>query len=164
MFFSTRRSEEIFKSIFNLRLNIIKNSQKELLDEIKKGLYTDIKICNFCNKEISENENVKNFEYFKCGHLYHISCCPKEKRDFTCYICRMNEFEESAYIDVPNLSFKKKEKPLKNEIIEDNKSNIEEKKKDNKKKRLEKLKKINNKKYNKMEYFKASLENIDNKN
>ena len=164
MFFSTRRSEEIFKSIFNLRLNIIKNSQKELLDEIKKGLYTDIKICNFCNKEISENENVKNFEYFKCGHLYHISCCPKEKRDFTCYICRMNEFEESAYIDVPNLSFKKKEKPLKNEIIEDNKSNIEEKKKDNRKKRLEKLKKINNKKYNKMEYFKASLENIDNKN
>ena len=164
MFVSNRRSEEIFKYIFNLRIKIIMNSQNELSNELKKGLYAEIKICNYCGKEISENENVKDLEFFKCGHLYHISCCPKEKRDYACYICRMRDLEESVYSEVTNLNFKKNEKLLKNEIIEDNKYKIEEKKKDIKNKKLEKLKSIAKKKNNKMEYFKESLKNIEIKN
>ena len=163
MFQGARISEHIFQLIYNLRLNSLKKIQKNFYDEIKSGLFTELEECNYCKKPIDFTEEFKQLEYFKCGHIYHKICCPVEKGHYACYICRTNDLEDSLFTDIPNLIFRKKENVIKNEIIENNKRNI--KKIDDKKANmLKKLKRINNKRNNKIEFFKTNLESIKNKN
>ena len=162
MFFSTRRTEAIFKSIFNLLFDSASKSHNNLLTESKKGLYCESSECNYCNKSISENYEIEKAIYFKCGHVYHAYCCAIERGKYACYICRMNDCEESMYSDMPNLIFRKKENVMKNEKIEENRIKIEKEKKEiNKRKKLiGKLKKINKKKENKIENFISNIDNI----
>ena len=162
MFLSTRRIEEIFKSVFNLWSDSVSNASKIYLNEIKRGFYSDITECNFCKTPINENNGLESAIYFKCGHSYHTLCCPIEKGKYACYICRMNDLEESMFTNVPTLVFRKKENVIRNEKTDKIKS-IEKMKKDNKRnKMLDKLKKINKKKYDKLENFKTNVDNINN--
>ena len=39
--------------------------------------------------------------------------CAIEKGKYACYICRMNDLEESMYKDIPNLAFRKKKNSIK---------------------------------------------------
>ena len=161
MFNSTRRTEAIFKSIFNLWFDSVSNSQKYLLTETKKGLYSYINKCYICEKQITRNDKAV---YFACKHIYHSLCCAIEKGKYACYICRTRDLEESTYTDIPNLVFRKKENVLKYQKIHENKIKVEEEKKerkDKKMKMIEKLKKITKKKNIKFENFKASIENIN---
>ena len=73
---------------------------------MKKGLFTESEECNYCNNPIYINDKVNKYEYFKCGHTYHSSCCPIEKGQYACYICRMEDLEKSVYTDIPNLIFR----------------------------------------------------------
>ena len=156
MFYSTRRTEDIFKSLFNLCFDSISNSQNKLLVESKKGFYCEKNECNYCNKAINESVEFEKVIYFHCGHIYHTLCCAIEKGKYACYICRMNDLEESMYKDIPNLTFRKKKNSINKKKYNENSINKEEKKKeDNKRKKLlTKLKKINNKKLDKIENFK----------
>ena len=161
IFNSNKSNEELFKTLLDLHLNSLKNGQISLLSEIKRGAFSDLEECDYCNNPIIEIEEIKNLIFFKCGHIYHISCCPVEKRQYACYICRTKELEKSVYTDIPNLIFKQKNKGIKNEIIE-NKMKKEKKKVDKKVKLIEKLKRINNSRYNKFESFKVNIEKISN--
>ena len=159
MFSSARRTEDIYKTIINLWFDSILNDQKYLLTVSKKGLYSYINKCNYCGKQITENENA---QYFGCRHIYHTFCCPIEKGKYACYICRMKDSEESTYSDIPKLFFRKKDNVNIEKMNEKNKSEKEKKEKNVKKtKLLEKLKKITKKKHNKFENFKTNIENID---
>ena len=162
MFVSTRRIEDIFRAVYNLWSDSVSNASKIYLGEIKKGLYSDVSECNYCKIPINENIGLESAIYFNCGHSYHTLCCPIEKGKYACYICRMNDLEESMYTNIPNLVFRKKENVIKNETDKNKKKSIEKIKKDNKRsKLLDKLKKINKKKYDKLEHFKSNVENID---
>ena len=102
--------------------------------------------------------------YFHCGHVYHSFCCALEKGRYSCYICRINDSEESMFTEIPNLSFRKKQNVIKNEtkIEQKIKEKVEKEKTENNKKNLiGKLKKIKKKKYDKFENFKANVDNID---
>ena len=158
MFYSTRRSEDIFRSILNLWFNSVSNAQNNLLIESKKGLCCDTNECYFCNKPINESGEIEKLIYFHCGHIYHTLCCAIEKGKYACYICRMNDLEGSMYKDIPNLAFRKK----KNSINNDNENKDGKKKKEDykRKKILAKLKKINNKRLDKIENFKENIDNI----
>ena len=162
MFSAARQTEDIFRTIFILSTNTIKKIQTNLLTEMKKGLFTESEECNYCNRPIYINDKTNKYEYFKCGHTYHSSCCPIEKGQYACYICRMEDLEKSVYTDIPNLIFRKKENVIKNEIIEQKKNKIiEVNKKDVKKDNLiNKLRNLKNKKNNKIEIFKNNVENI----
>ena len=164
MFHSTRTTENIFQLIYKLRINSLMNLEKGFLNEIKGGVFADLDECGYCTKQINLAEEYNQLQYFKCGHIYHTSCCPIEKGQYACYICRMDDLEESAFTDIPNLIFKKKEDFINNQIIE-NKSifNVKKKKKEDKKTiMLNKLKSISKQRNNKFEYFKANLKGIDN--
>ena len=95
-FLSTRRIEEIFKSISNLLYDSISNDQKQLLIETKRGLFCDINECNYCNKPVKENTEIDKSIYFPCGHVYHTFCCAIERGKYACFICRMNDLEDST--------------------------------------------------------------------
>ena len=164
MFYGTRRIEEIYKSVSNILYDSISNEQNDLLIEAKKGLYCDINDCNYCNKPINENMGIEKVIYFHCGHVYHSFCCALEKGRYSCYICRINDSEESMFTEIPNLSFRKKQNVIKNEtkIEQKIKEKVEKEKTENNKKNLiGKLKKIKKKKYDKFENFKANVDNID---
>ena len=51
--------------------------------------------------------------YFKCGHVYHKGCCAIEAGKYTCYTCRMEEMDNSAYTDIPKFAQKKNENNVK---------------------------------------------------
>ena len=163
IFMRNKGNEELFKTLLNLNLNSLTNLQSSLLIEIKKGIFSDLEECNYCNNPIIEIEEINRLIFFKCGHIYHNSCCPVEKGQYACYICRMKEFKKSVFSETPNLIFKQKENILKNQInVDDYKVKKERKNVDKKKKLLEKLKRINNSKYNKFESFKANVEKLSN--
>ena len=46
---------------------------------------------------INENIGIESAIYFNCGYSYHTLFCPIEKGKYPCYICRMNDLEESMY-------------------------------------------------------------------
>ena len=164
MFSTARQTEDIFSTIYILSTNTIKKIQANLLSEMRKGLFTESEECGYCNKPIYINDIVNKYEYFKCGHTYHSSCCPIEKGQYACYICRMEDLEKSVYTDIPNLIFRKKENVIRNEIIEQKKNNnriVEINKKDIKKENLiNKLRNLKRKKNNKIEIFKNNIEDI----
>ena len=161
MFFSTRRTEEIFKSIINLQSNIIKSEFNDFMTETRKGICSDSKTCEICKEKVEENDN-SNMLYFKCGHVYHKGCCAVESGKYTCYSCRIEDMDNSVYTDIPKFSQKKIENINKNDRINEIKKKKEARKKDEKRSRLlGKLKKIKNKKKEKLESFKTNIENID---
>ena len=163
MFKGTRRIEEIFKSVSNLLYDSISNQQNELLIESQKGLYCDINECNYCNKPIEENMGINKVIYFHCGHIYHSFCCALEKGKYSCYICRINDSEESMFTDIPILSFRKKQNVIKNEMKNELKIKAkkeEEKMKNIKQKLIGKLNRIKKKKIDKFENFKSNVDNI----
>ena len=155
---NTRRTEQFFNSILNTMYNSLKDAKKILLNELKRGSYSDLNECNYCHESIFENEIVNILIIFKCGHVYHNYCSPIEKGKYACYVCRMKEMKKSSYIDIPNFRFIQKEKVIKNEI-KDNKIKIEEKKQKEiqKKNLLGKLKKIKLKKIDKIEKFQTNM-------
>ncbi len=157
-FLSTRRIEEIFKSISNLLYDSISNDQKQLLIETKRGLFCDINECNYCNKPVKENTEIDKSIYFPCGHVYHTFCCAIERGKYACFICRMNDLEDSMFTDIPNLVFRKKQNVIKKEIK--NKAE-EEKMKKNRSKLIKQLNKIRKKNFDKFENFKTNINNID---
>ena len=162
MFFNTRRTEEIFKSIVNLTSNIIKSEYKDYLTEIKKGISSDFKICEFCKEKVEDSNENNIMLYFKCGHVYHKGCCSLEAGKYTCYICRVEEMDNSAFTDIPKFFQKKNENEnKKGKLYEINKKREEKKKDEKKNKLLIKLKKIKNKRMEKLESFKTNIENID---
>ena len=158
IFYSTRGTEEIFKSISSLLFNSLLQSEKFLLNESQKGFYSDMKKCNLCEESIDDIIEINSIIYFKCGHMYHNLCCPIEKGQYACYVCRTEEMEESSYTEIPNLIFRKKENVL-NYNKEDKIRKIKEKKTKKKNGLLEKLKKIKKKKYEKIEAFKSNIDN-----
>ena len=161
MFFSTRRTEEIFKSIINLQSNIIKSEFNDFMTETRKGICSDSKTCEICKEKVEENDN-SNMLYFKCGHVYHKGCCAVESGKYTCYSCRIEDMDNSVYTDIPKFSQKKIENINKNDRINEIKKKKEARKKDEKRIRLlGKLKKIKNKKKEKLESLKTNIENID---
>ena len=105
MFDNKRITEVFFNSILNALFNSLKNPKKLFLDEIKRGSYSDLNECNYCQEPIFENEIVNVIINFKCRHAYHNYCSPIEKGKYACYICRMKEMEKSCYIDIQNLRF-----------------------------------------------------------
>ena len=70
MFFSTRRTEEIFKSIINLTSNEIKSEFSDFMDETRKGICSNSKICEIC-KEKADDSNESN----KMIYLFIITKC-----------------------------------------------------------------------------------------
>jgi hypothetical protein len=158
MFLNTKISEDIYKSIFNARNKYLEEAKKSYLDELKRGLYKEIEECNYCNKPILDE--IKHSVYFKCGHVYHKICCPIERGQYACCICRNEDLEESAYTDIPNLIFRKKENVIKNEILMDDKDEKINVKNYKKNKLLRKLQAIKNKKNDKIDSFKSNIENI----
>ena len=160
MFGNTRRTEEFFNSILNVMFNSLKSAKKMLLDEIKRGSYSDFNECNYCHEPIFENEIINVIIIFKCGHVYHNYCSPIEKGKYACYVCRMKEMKKSSYIDVPDLRFIEKEKVIRNEIKESKIKIGEKKEKEFKKQNLlGKLKKIKVKKIDKIEKFQTNMGN-----
>ena len=83
MFFSTRRTEEIFKSVINLTSNIIKNEFSDFMGETRKGICSDNKTCENCKEKFDETIDINNILYFKCGHVYHKGCCAIEEGKYT---------------------------------------------------------------------------------
>jgi len=162
MLFSTRRTEEIFKSIINLTSNEIKNEFSDFMTETRKGICTDSKTCEICKEKADENNEGNNMLYFKCGHVYHKTCCSVEAGKYTCYVCRIEDMDNSVYTDIPKFSHKKNENVGKKGNINELKKKKEEKKKVEKRSRLiTKLQKIKKKKKDKLENFKANIENIE---
>ena len=164
MFFNTRRTEEIFKSIINLTSNIIKSDYKDYLTEIKRGISSNSKVCEVCKEKVEENNENNNNNimlYFKCGHVYHKGCCSLEAGKYTCYKCRVEEMDKSAFTDIPKFFLKKNDNDSKNKINEIKKKKEEKKKVEKKNKLLIKLQKIKNKRNEKLESFKTNIDNID---
>ena len=162
MFFSTRRTEEIFKSIINLTSNIIKSEFKDYMLETKKGICSNSKICENCKEKGDINNEGNSMIYFKCGHVYHKGCCAIEGGKYTCYTCRIEEMDNSAYTDIPKFAQKKTDDNIKKDNLKELKKKKEERKKVEKRSRLiTKLQKIKNKKKDKLENFKVNIENID---
>jgi hypothetical protein len=162
MFYSNRRSEEIYKTVINLFCNYIRERKETLIIISKRGGYFESKKCCECNEPLYDSKEINNI-YFKCGHIYHSFCCYIERGHFSCYICRMKELKESIYIDVPNLIFRKKEKEIKSEINEEKKISKEKERKKRvaKKNMLKKLKKIADQKKDKFEAFKTNIVNFE---
>ena len=162
MFFSTRRTEEIFKSIINLTSNIIKSEFNDYMSETRKGICSNSKTCENCKEKGDINNEGNNMIYFKCGHVYHKGCCAIEAGKYTCYTCRIEEMDNSAYTDIPKFAQKKNENNVKKDNLNEIKKKKEERKKVEKRSRLiSKLQKIKNKKKDKLENFKVNIENID---
>ena len=162
MFFSTRRTEEIFKSIINLTSNIIKTEFNDYMKETRKGICSDSKTCENCKEKGDINNEGNNMIYFKCGHVYHKGCCAIEAGKYTCYTCRVEEMDNSAFTDIPKFSQKKNENVIKKDTLYELKKKKEERKKVEKRSRLiSKLQKIKNKRKEKLENFKVNIENID---
>ena len=162
IFFSARRIEDIYKSIHNILFNSLSKDINFFLNESNKGIFENLNECDKCKKSICDNYEISNLQYFKCGHIYHNSCCAIEGGKYTCFICRTKDEKESAYTNKTNFVFRKKENVQKNDKKGENQiKNDEEKKKEAKKnKLLGKLKKITQKKNEKLENFKTNIENI----
>ena len=162
MFFSTRRTEEIFKSVINLTSNIIKNEFSDFMGETRKGICSDNKTCENCKEKFDETIDINNILYFKCGHVYHKGCCAIEEGKYTCLICRIEEMDNSVYTNIPKFVQKKIEKDNKIEKLNEVKKKREAKKKEEKKSKLiERLQKIKKKNKDKIESFKTNIENIE---
>ena len=162
MFFNTRRTEEIFKSVINLTSTIIKDEFSDFMGETRKGICSDSKTCETCKEKIEENNEVRNMLYFKCGHVYHKGCCSIEEGKYTCYLCRIEEMDNSVYTDIPKFVQKKNDNVINNDNINKAKKKREAKKKEEKNSKLiTSLKKIKNKTKEKLEKFKANIENIE---
>ena len=164
MFFSTRRTEEIFKSIINLSSNEIKNEFNEFMQETRKGICSNNKICENCKEKINDNDKNENNNllYFKCGHVYHKGCCVIETGKYICYICRIEEMNNSVYTDMPKFIQRKNENNIQNDNInEKRKKKADKKKEDKRSKLINKLQKIKNKKKEKLENFMTNIENIE---
>ena len=100
--------------------------------------------------------------YFKCGHVYHKGCCSIEEGKYTCYLCRIEEMDNSVYTDIPKFVQKKNDNVINNDNISKAKKKREAKKKEEKNSKLiTRLKKIKNKNKEKLEKFKANIENIE---
>ena len=115
-------------------------------------------------RRIEENMGINKVIYFHCGHVYHSFCCAIEKGKYSCYICRVNDSEESMFTDIPILSFRKKQNVIKNEMKNEQKIKAkkeEEKMKNIKQKLIGKLKRIKKKKIDKFDNFKSNVDNID---
>ena len=159
MFYSTRRTEEIFKSITNLSFNSLSNEYKVLLKEAKTASFFDLSECNYCNESIYDITESYEIICFKCGHLYHNFCCSIEKGKYACYICRMKDMEDSTYTDIPKLVLRAKDNLKKREKDEKTIKKEERKKRSLLKNKLDKLKKISKKRYENLENFKANIDN-----
>ena len=112
MFYSTRGTEDIFKSISSLLFDSLSQSENFLLNEWQKGFYSDRKKCYLCKESIGNIIEIISIIYFKCGHIYHNFCCHIEKGQYACHVCRTEEIEESSYTEIPNLISRKKENLL----------------------------------------------------
>ncbi len=162
MFFSTRRTEEIFKSIINLTSNEIKSEFSDFMDETRKGICSNSKICEICKEKADDSNESNNMLYFKCGHIYHKGCCAIELGKYVCYICRIEEMDNSVYTDIPKFMQRKNENVIKNDNINELKKKREARKKEEKRSKLiNKLQKIKNKRKEKLENFKTNIENIE---
>ena len=162
MFFSTRRTEEIFKSIINLTSNEIKSEFSDFMDETRKGICSNSKICEICKEKADDSNESNNMLYFKCGHIYHKGCCAIELGKYVCYICRIEEMDNSVYTDIPKFMQRKNENVIKNDNINELKKKREARKKEEKRSKLiNKLQKIKNKRKEKLESFKTNIENIE---
>ena len=161
MFFSTRRTEEIFKSIINLSSNEIKNEFADFMKETKKGVCSNNTVCENCKEKVGDN-NENNFLYFKCGHVYHKACCAIEGGKYTCYLCRVEEMNNSAFTDIPKFIQRKNENIIEKENVNEIKKKKKVKKEEDKRSKLiNKLQKIKNKKKEKLENFMTNIENIE---
>ena len=152
---------KIFINLFII-FNSLSKDINFFLNESNKGIFENLNECDKCKKSICDNYEISNLQYFKCGHIYHNSCCAIEGGKYTCFICRTKDEKESAYTNKTNFVFRKKENVQKNDKKGENQiKNDEEKKKEAKKnKLLGKLKKITQKKNEKLENFKTNIENI----
>ena len=162
MLFSTRKTEELLKTVLNLTSNEIKIEFTDFLEETKKGVCSDSKICEICKEKVDNNNESNNLLYFKCSHVYHKGCCAIEGGKYTCYLCRIEDMYNSAYTDIPKFLQRKNGNMNKKENINELKKKRESRKKEEKRTKLiNKLQKIKNKKKEKLESFKTNIENIE---
>ena len=160
MFFSSRRIEVIYKNAHKILFDSLAEDNNIFLDEMKRGVFSNLNECYNCKNPICENYDISNLKYFKCGHFYHNLCCAIEGGQYVCYICRKKEEENSTYTDRFNCVFRKKEIVIKNDKIENSVKGEEEQKKEIKKnKMLGKLKKFSRKRNDKIENFKVNIHN-----
>ena len=160
MFLSSRRIEGIYKNVHKILFDSLAEDSNIYLDEMKRGVFSNLSECYYCKNPICENYDISNLKYFKCGHFYHNLCCAIEGGQYVCYICRKKEEENSTYTEKFNFVFRKKEAVLKIDKIENKVKGEEEQKKDIKKnKMLGKLKKFARKKIGKIENFKINIQN-----
>ena len=160
MFFSSRRIEVIYKNAHKILFDSLAEDNNIFLDEMKRGVFSNLNECYNCKNPICENYDISNLKYFKCGHFYHNLCCAIEGGQYVCYICRKKEEENSTYTDRFNCVFRKKEVVIKNDKIENSVKGEEEQKKEIKRnKMLGKLKKFSRKRNDKIENFKVNIHN-----
>ena len=159
MFFSTRKNEDIYKSINKILLSSLDENNKILLKEMKRGAFQHLNECNKCKKEICDNYELINVQSFKCGHIYHNSCCAIEGGKYTCFICRLKDEEDSAFTYMSNFVFKNNKNFQSEENKNENTINFGEphKKEIQKNKILSKLRKIKENKNEKIRNFKESI-------
>ena len=96
-------SRKILELASNLVTIKISKDEKELLNLIKIGTIYQMNKCDYCNKEI-KNDDVVCF--FKCGHKLHFMCSIKKEDFMSCNVCIKKEIENSitSFFDDDNIS------------------------------------------------------------
>ena len=103
------------------------------MSEARKVICSNSKTCENCKEKGDINNEGNNMIYFKFGHVYHKGCRAIEEGKYTCYTCRIEKMDNSAYTDIHKFTQKKNE----NNIKKDNLNEIKKKKKKGKKSKKE---------------------------